>query len=134
MLRPNRLKKKPLIEKPPIEISDKESTSTFSPSSLSPSLFRTGEKRGHPQSSPEKENQKPAKKTIKPTTTTDSIAGMPFYTPSIEEYLDFALKSLTQAYRGLEEEEEEEREELKEQVKQLVYYTRSILLGETPFI
>ena len=59
---------------------------------------------------------------------------MPFYTPSIEEHLGFALESLTQAYRGLEEEEEEEREELKEQVKQLVYYTQSILLGEKPFI
>jgi hypothetical protein len=57
---------------------------------------------------------------------------MPFYTPSIEEHLGFALESLTQAYRGLEE--EEEREELKEQVEQLVYYTRSILLGENPFI
>jgi hypothetical protein len=43
---------------------------------------------------------------------------MPFYTPSIEEHLGFTLESLTQAYRGLEEEEEEEeREELKEQVK-----------------
>jgi len=61
---------------------------------------------------------------------------MPFYNPSIEEHLGFALESLTRAYRGLEEEEEEEeeREELKEQVKQLVYYTRSILLGEKPFI
>ena len=39
MLRPNRSKKKP-----PIEISNKDSTSTFSPPSPSPSLFRTGEK------------------------------------------------------------------------------------------
>ena len=44
MLRPNRLKKK----KPPIEISDKESTFTFSPPSPPSGLFRTGEKRGHP--------------------------------------------------------------------------------------
>src|SRR5882757_9572811 len=129
MPRPNRSKKKP-----PIEISDEDSTSTFSPPSPSPGPFRIGEKRGHPQSSPEKENQKPAKKTIKPTTTTDSTASMPFYTPSLEQHLGFALESLTQAYRGLEEEEEEEREELKEQIGQLVYYTRSILLGENPFI
>ena len=43
MLRPNRLKKKP-----PIEISDEDSTSTFSPPSPSPSLVRTGEKRRYP--------------------------------------------------------------------------------------
>ena len=40
------MSKKP--KKPPIEISDKDSISTFSPSSPSSSLFRTGEKRGHP--------------------------------------------------------------------------------------
>ena len=56
MPRPNRLKKNPPIEKPPIEISGKDSTSTFSPPSPSPGPFRTGEKRGHPQSSTEKEN------------------------------------------------------------------------------
>ena len=39
MLRPNRSKKKP-----PIEISDKESTFTFSPPSSTPNLFRIGEK------------------------------------------------------------------------------------------
>ena len=43
MLRPNRSKKKP-----PIEISDEESTSTFSSPFPSPSLFRIGEKRGYP--------------------------------------------------------------------------------------
>ena len=43
MPRPNRSKKKP-----PIEISNKDSISTFSPPSPSPSLFRIGEKRGHP--------------------------------------------------------------------------------------
>jgi hypothetical protein len=59
---------------------------------------------------------------------------IPSYSFSPEQYLSFALESLTQAYTGLEEEEEEEREEIKEQVKQLVYYTRSILLGENPFI
>ena len=48
MLRPNRLKKKPLIEKPPIEISDKDSISTFSPPSPSSSPFRIGEKSGYP--------------------------------------------------------------------------------------
>ena len=45
MPRPGRPKKKP-----PIEISDNESISTFtfSGSSPSPGLFGTGEKRGHP--------------------------------------------------------------------------------------
>ena len=43
MPRPNRSKKKP-----PIEISNEDSTSTFSPPSPSPSLLRIGEKRGHP--------------------------------------------------------------------------------------
>ena len=109
MPRPNRSKKKP-----PIEISDEDSTSTFSPPSSSPSPFRIGEKRGHPQSSPEKENQKPAKKTIKPTTTTDSTDNIPSYSLSPEQHLHFALESLTQAYTGLEEEEEEERNEIKE--------------------
>jgi len=125
MPRPNRSKKKP-----PIEISDKDSISTFSPPSPSP--IRTGEKREHPQSSPKKENQKPTKKTIKPTTTTNSTADMPSYSFSLEQHLSFALDSLAQAYTGLEE-EEEEREEIKEQVKQLVYYTRSIILGGNPF-
>ena len=50
MPKPNRSKKKP-----PVEISDEDSISTFSPPSLSPGPFRTGEKRGHPQSSPEDE-------------------------------------------------------------------------------
>ena len=65
--------------------------------------------------SPKKENQKPVKKTIKLTTTTDSTANAPSYSFSPEQYLSFALKSLTQAYKGLKE--EEEREEIKEQVK-----------------
>ena len=43
MLRPNRSKKKP-----PIEISNKDSISTFSLPSPSPSLFRIGEKREYP--------------------------------------------------------------------------------------
>jgi len=63
---------------------------------------------------------------------------MPSYSPSPGEYLSFALNSLTQAYKGLEEEEEEEEEEkekeIKEQVKRLMFYTQSILLGENPFI
>src|ERR1700722_17387051 len=116
MLRPNRSKKKP-----PIEISDEDSTSTFSPPSPSPGPFRIGEKRGHPQSSPEKENQKPAKKTIKPTTTTDSMHNIPLSSLSPEEHLCEALRSLIQAYRGLEGEEQEE------QVGQLVDYTQDIL-------
>jgi len=48
MLRPNRSKKKPPIEKPPIEISNEDSTSTFSPPSPSPGPFRIEEKREHP--------------------------------------------------------------------------------------
>ena len=86
MLRPNRSKKKP-----PIEISDEDSTSTFSPPSPSPGLFRTGEKRGHPQSSPEKENQKPAKKIIKLTTTTEGIPGISFPPIPPEQHLQMAL-------------------------------------------
>jgi len=82
MPRPNRSKKKP-----PIEISDEESTSTFSLLSPSPSLFRTGEKRGYPQSSPEKENQKPVKKIIKLITTTDRIPSIPFPPLSLEQHL-----------------------------------------------
>jgi len=122
MPRPNRSKKKP-----PIEISDEESTFTFSPPSPSPGLFRTGEKRGHPQSSPEKDNQKPAKKTIKPTTTTASIPSIPPSSLSPEQHLREALKSLIQAYKGLEGEEKEE------QVLRLLEYTRDILIGENPF-
>ena len=76
--------KKP--KKPPMEMSNKESTSTFSPPP-SPTLFRIGQKRGHPQSSPEKEKQKPVKKTIKPTTTTDSIPGISFPILSPELHL-----------------------------------------------
>ena len=119
-------------KKPPIEISDENSTSTFSPHSPSPSPFRIGEKRGYPQSSPKKENQKPAKKIIKPITITDSIDNIPSYSLSLEQYLHFALESLTKAYIGLEEEEEKEEE--KEQVKQLEDYTRRVLVGENPFI
>jgi len=47
---------------------------------------------------------------------------MPSVSFSPEQYLRFALNSLTKAYTELEE-EEEEREEIKEQVEQLVYYT-----------
>ena len=84
-------------KKPPIEISDKESTSTFSPPSPSSSLFRIGEKRGYPQSSPEIENQKPAKKIIKPTTTTASTPSIPF----LEQYLSEALENLIKPYKGI---------------------------------
>src|SRR6266571_3586277 len=48
---------------------------------------------------------------------------------SPEQYLQKALESLTQAYKGLDEKEKEK----KEQVKQLEDYTRSILAGENPF-
>ena len=36
------------LKKPLIEISEEESTFTFSPPSPTPSLFRIGEKRGYP--------------------------------------------------------------------------------------
>jgi len=52
-------------KKPPKEISDKESTYTFSSSFLSSSPFRAGEKREHPLSSSEKENQKKDNKANK---------------------------------------------------------------------
>ena len=82
MLRPNRSKKKP-----PIEISDEDSTSTFSPPSPSPGLLRIGEKRGHPQSSTEKENQKPAKKTTKLITFTAGIPSISFPPLSPKQHL-----------------------------------------------
>jgi hypothetical protein len=43
----------------------------------------------------------------------DSTDDIPSYSFSPEQYLRFALKSLTQAYTALEK-EEEEREEIKE--------------------
>jgi len=122
MPRPNRSKKKP-----PIEISDEEFISTFSPPSPSPGLFRTGEKRGYPQLSPEKENQKPAKKITKPTTTTANTPSIPSYSPSPEQYLSMALDSLIKAYERLDD------EEIVKQVKKVVEYTQSIVLGEDPF-
>ena len=114
MARPNRSKKKP-----PKEISDEESTSTstFSPPSPSLGLPRTGEKRGHPQSSPKKENQKPAKKLTKPMTITESTANKPLFSFSPEEHLSCALNSLTKAYNKLEEEEEKKRRRRKRRIK-----------------
>src|SRR6266576_5887284 len=52
-----------------------------------------------------------------------------FPPPHPEQYLQKALESLTQAYKGLDEKEKEK----KEQVKQLEDYTQSILAGEKPF-
>ena len=82
MLKTNKFKKKPLIE-----ISDKESIFTFSPPSPTPSLFRIGEKRGYPRSSPEKEKEKPVKKTTKITNTTNSIPSVSFPPISPEQHL-----------------------------------------------
>jgi hypothetical protein len=85
MLKSNRHKKKP-----PIEISDNESTTTFTfsaPPSSSPGLFGTGEKRGYPQSSTEKENQKPAKKTTKLMTFTAGIPSISFPPLSPKQHL-----------------------------------------------
>ena len=70
----------------------------------------------------------PIKKIIKPMPITASIPSILFPPLSPEQYLQKALESLIQAYKGLKEEEK------KEQVKQLEDYTRSILAGETPFI
>ena len=125
-------------KKPPIKASNNESTFTFSflSSSSSSALVRQGERREHPQTpekekEKEKENQKPAKKTTKPTTTTtDSIPSILFPPLSPKQHLQKALESLTQAYKGLKEEEKEE----KHQVKQLECYTQSILAGGKPFI
>ena len=97
MPKPSKQKKK---KQPSIEISDEESISTFSSPSPSPSLFRIGEKRGHPQSSPENENQKPAK-TIKPPTTTASTPRIPSYPLSLEQYLGEALENLIDAYNRI---------------------------------
>ena len=109
----------------PKEISDDSfllSSSFLSPSSLS----KRRKKREHSQSSTEKENQIPTKKTTKPITA--SIPSILFPPLSPEQHLQKALESLIQAYKGLKEEEK------KEQVKQLEDYTRSILVGENPFI
>ena len=134
MPKPGRPKKKPPIETSddnesigdtPIERNDNRFL--FSSSFLSPT--KKGEKREHPQTSPEKENQKPAKKTIKPTTTTDTTPSIPIPFPplSLEQRLQKALESLTQAYKGLKEEEEK-----KELVEQLEDYAKRILAGEKP--
>ena len=55
-------------------------------------------------------------------------ANIPLPSLSLEQHLQKALKSLTQAYKGLKKKEE------KEQVKQLEDYTQSILTRENPFI
>ena len=72
--RPNRPKKPPK-ERPPTETNSNDPSFTFSFPAL-------GEKRGHPQSSPENENQnqnqKPTKKTIKLMPITASIPFPPF--------------------------------------------------------
>ena len=81
MPKPSKPKKK---QQPSIETSDNKSIFNFSAPSTSFSLFGAGEKRGHPPSSTEKENQKPAKKTIKIMPFT---AGVPFPPLSLEQHL-----------------------------------------------
>src|SRR6266567_7872462 len=61
-------------------------------------------------------------------TFTAGTPSIPFPPLSLEQHLQKALESLTQAYKGLEEKEK------KEKVKQLEDYTQSILVGENPFI
>src|SRR5436853_6541558 len=139
MPKPRRPQKKPprdsltsddeSMSEAPIERNDNKFL--FSSSFLSPT--KKGEKREHPQTSPEKENQKPAKKTIKPTTTKDTTPSIPIPIPfpplSLEQRLQKALKGLTQAYKGLKEEEEK-----KELVEQLENYTKRILAGGEPYL
>ena len=137
MPKPRRPQKKPprdlltsddeSISEAPIERNDNKFL--FTSSFLSPT--KKGEKREHPQTSPEKENQKPAKKTTKPTTTKDTTPSIPIPIPfpplSLEQRLQKALKGLTQAYKGLKEEEK------KELVEQLENYTKRILAGGEPY-
>ena len=94
-------------KKPPIEISDDDKSISETPIERNDNKFlflfsffsptKKGEKREHPQTSPEKENQKPAKKTIKPTTTTDTTPSIPIPFPplSLEQRLQKALEGLT---------------------------------------
>jgi len=93
MPKPSRPKKKPPIERSndgksigetPIERNGNKFL--FLSPFLSPPT-KKGEKREHPQTSPKKKHQKPAKKTIKPTTTTDSIPNISFPSLSPEQYL-----------------------------------------------
>ena len=80
-LRPDRPKKLPK-ERPPTETNSNDPLFTFS-------FPAPGEKRGHPQSSPENENrnQKPIKKTTKLMPITASIPSIPFPPLSLEQYL-----------------------------------------------
>ena len=56
------------------------------------------------------------------------MPSIPSSSRSPEEYLQEALESLVQAFKGLEEEEEK-----REQVIYLAAYTQSILKGGSPF-
>ena len=88
MPKPSRPKKKPPIEtsnddesisETPIERNNNKFL--FLSSFLSPT--KKGKKREHSQTSPKKENQKPAKKIIKPTTTIDTIPSIPIPFPPL---------------------------------------------------
>ena len=88
MPKPSKPKKKPSVEisddnesmsETPIERNDNKFLFLFSFLSLT----KKGEKREHPQTSPEKKNQKPAKKTTKPTTTTDTTPSIPIPFPPL---------------------------------------------------
>ena len=95
MPRPTRPKKKPSIEisddnesigETPIERNDNRFL--FSSSFLSPpSLSKKGKKREHPQTSPEKENQKPVKKKLITTTDGTPSTPIPFPPLSPEQHL-----------------------------------------------
>ncbi len=74
-------------KKIPIERTSFRATIPFSFTPPSPSLLRQGEKKGHSQSPPKNKNQKPAKKTIKLITITDSMPSILFPPLSPEQYL-----------------------------------------------
>ena len=83
--RPNRPKKPPIEkEKLLIETSSNKSLFTFS---FSPDRFNKGEKRGHPQTSPDEnqnQNQKLTKKTTKLMPFTAGIPNISFSPLSLE--------------------------------------------------
>ncbi len=139
MLEPSGPKKPPISENQiQIQLSDEEFSSTSSPLFSSPCLFRKDKdkdiemeentkqlptkKRGRPQSSLGKKNQD--RKKAKPRSTIASTLS----SISLRQNLQQALKSINQAYIGLEE------GETKEQINKLKNYTQYIILGENPFL
>jgi len=134
MPKSGRQKRPPSDESDESDESNDESTFTFTFPSSSSALVRRGERKEHPQTpekakEKEKENQNPAKKTTKPTATTESIPSILFPPLSPKQHLQKALESITQAYKGLKEEEEKERN----QVLHLKVYLQNVIEGGEPF-